>query len=163
MKRIGISKRKTCLHCATIGLPLIRSGLFRKAQATFAPAQNLNPQLCGHGIPPHLRGRWGQIQEGQARGAPNLPEERRVPKRWLHCYTATHTLSPMMYQLFQCSIVIDCHCMMLKIDGVQRMPGKALESRRQGLPSLHMFTSRMHGLRLLFDRCMPLGNLSEDG
>ena len=109
------------------------------------------------------KGRWGQIQEGQARGAPNLPEERRVPKRWLHCYTATHTLSPMMYQLFQCSIVIDCHCMMLKIDGVQRMPGKALESRRQGLPSLHMFASRMHGLRLLFDRCMPLGNLSEDG
>ena len=71
------------------------------------------------------------------RGAPNLPEERRVPKRWFHCCTTTHTLSPMMYQLFQCYIVIDCHCMILKIDGVQRMPGKALESHRQGLHSLH--------------------------
>ena len=33
--------------------------------------------------------------------------------------------------------MLHCHCMILKIDGVQRMPGKALESRRQGLRSLH--------------------------
>ena len=40
-----------------------------------------------------------------------------------------------MYQLFQ---LFHFYCMILKIDGVQLMPGKALEIPRRGLHHLHL-------------------------